>query len=87
MSNVNNMVPSAQYLRLAPRLVPIVSALLVSGLVSCTVSGVITLYHTGFDAGFPLRLLHVWMLAWLTAFPCVAFFGPPIRRIVERLSA
>ena len=86
MSDANDMAPGAARLRLPQRVVPIVFALLISGLVSCIVTGVITLYHTGLDAGFPLRWLHVWLLAWTTAFPCVAFFGPRVRRLVERFS-
>ncbi len=87
MSYPNDIVPGTRRLHLPQRLVPIVFALLMSGLVSCIVSGVITVDHTGLDAGFPLRWLRVWLLAWIAAFPCVAFFGPRIHRIIDRFSA
>jgi len=87
MSNANHTAPGGPRLRLPRPLVPIVFAWLISGLVSWIVTGVVTLVHTGLDAGYPLRWLHVWVLAWTTAFPLVAFFGPRVKRFVDRFGA
>jgi len=87
LSDANDTVSDVPRFRLPQRLVPIVFDLLISGLVSCIVSGLITLLRTGLDAGYPLRWLHIWLLAWTTAFPLVVFLGPRVRRLVERFSS
>ena len=48
-------------------------------------SGVITAFNTGFDAGFPLRWLHAFGFAFLVAWPVAFFVAPRARQFAERL--
>lgn len=56
-----------------------------SGLMSCIVSGISTLRAAGLVEGFAGLWLSAWLTSWLVAFPVVLVVAPASRRIVHRL--
>lgn len=69
---------------------PIVFGLILSGLMSCLVSGIATLRALGPVAGFMGLWLQAWLTSWAVAFPAVLLAAPLARRlarvIVERVA-
>lgn len=62
-----------------------VFGLILSGLMSCLVSGISTVRATGLvDDVFGLWM-QAWITSWLVAFPAVLVVAPLTRRIVRRL--
>jgi len=64
---------------------PILFGFVLSGLMSCLVSGISTLRITGLAAGFVETWMGAWLVAWLVAFPVVLLVAPFARRIVHKL--
>ena len=67
------------------RFAPILFRLILSGLMSCIVSGLSTVRALGFGAGTPSEWMSNWAVSWAVAFPAVLFVAPITRRIVGRL--
>lgn len=71
--------------RLPHRYAPVVTAALLSGLMSLVVSGISTLRSIGFVPEFLGRWMGNWSISWATAFVVVLFVLPLVRRIVGRI--
>ncbi|NBO20687.1 MAG: DUF2798 domain-containing protein, partial [Rhodobacteraceae bacterium] len=67
------------------RYAPILFGFLLSGMMSCLVSGLSTLRAIGLDGHFPMIWMGNWAVSWATAFPVVLIVAPLTRRIVARL--
>lgn len=68
------------------RYVPLLFALILSGLMSLLVSAVSTLRVLGAGPGFVETWLSAWLAAWLFAFPAVLLVAPLTRRLVGLLT-
>lgn len=69
------------------RYAPILFGLILSGLMSCLVSGIATLRAAeALDSGFPALWLGAWLSSWAVAFPTVLLVAPLTRRLVGRLT-
>lgn len=66
---------------------PVLSSLLLSGLLSLLVSGVSTIRLSGPQSGFMGLWLSAWLTAWLAASPAVLVAAPLTRKVVERVTA
>ncbi|MGB1234433.1 MAG: DUF2798 domain-containing protein [Planktomarina sp.] len=65
---------------------PVLFGFILSGLMSCIVSGIATLRATGMD--FTLSLWgSSWITSWIVAFPAVLIVAPIARRLVTRLTS
>ena len=62
---------------------PIVFGLILSGLMSCLVSGIATLRALGPIAGFLGLWLQAWLTSWGVAFPTVLLAAPLARRMAR----
>ena len=60
-------------------------AFLLSGLMSCLVSGVATFNAVGLADAFLAKWGTAWLSSWLVAFPAVIVVAPLVRRLVARL--
>ncbi|MDQ1848835.1 DUF2798 domain-containing protein [Gemmobacter fulvus] len=69
------------------RFAPILFGLILSGLMSCIVSGIATLRALGAVDGFVAAWMGSWVVAWAIAFPTVLLVAPLTRRIVALLTA
>lgn len=69
------------------RFAPILFGLILSGLMSCIVSGIATLRALGPAPEFFGSWMGSWVVAWAIAFPTVLVVAPLTRRIVARLTA
>ena len=69
---------------------PIVFGLILSGLMSCLVSGIATLRTLGPSAGFMGLWLQAWLTSWVVAFPTLLLAAPIARRmarsVIERVT-
>ena len=70
---------------LHPRLAPFLFALILSGVMSCIVSGISTVRVTGFADGVFVAWMSAWAVGWTVACPVAFFFGPVVRRIVATI--
>ena len=68
------------------RYAPILFGLLLSGLMSCIVSGLSTFRAMGLGGSFPAIWMGNWVVSWAISFPTVLFVAPATRRIVARLT-
>lgn len=59
--------------------------LILSGLMSCIVSGIATVRAAGLIDGVLVLWMQAWITSWAAAFPVVLFIAPLTRRIVQRL--
>lgn len=59
---------------------------ILSGLMSCMVSGISTLRAAGWVDGLFGLWMTGWLTSWLVAFPVVLVVAPIARRMVERLT-
>lgn len=59
---------------------------ILSGLMSCMVSGISTLRAAGWVDGLFGLWMTGWVTSWLVAFPVVLVAAPITRRMVERLT-
>ncbi len=67
------------------RYAPYLFGFILSGLMSCMVSGIATLRAIGLVQGFGGQWMGSWLSSWAVAFPVVLFVAPFTRRIVARL--
>lgn len=67
------------------RAAPVLFALILSGLMSCLVSGFSTLRVMGLGEGVLATWMTNWLGAWTLAFPGVLIVAPVTRRLVARL--
>ena len=65
---------------------PILFGFILSGLMSCMVSGVATLRALGLSADFGVNWMTSWLASWALAFPAVLIVAPITRRLVARLT-
>lgn len=90
-ATMENVMPTAQSItahapiprRYAPLLFAGIMSLAMSGLMSA----ILTALNTGVGPGFVSRWLHAYVVAWALAFPLVTALAPPVRRLVDRLTA
>lgn len=69
------------------RFAPILFGFILSGLMSCIVSGIATFRALGDEQAFVDAWMASWMFSWAAAFPTVLVVAPMARRIVVRLTA
>lgn len=69
------------------RFAPVLFGLILSGLMSCMVSGIATLRALGLVAGFFGQWMTSWGFSWAVAFPVVLVVAPVTRRLVAALTA
>ncbi|QUJ78082.1 DUF2798 domain-containing protein [Sulfitobacter albidus] len=69
------------------RFAPVLFGLILSGLMSCIVSGIATFRAMGLVEGVGAAWLGAWLFSWVVAFPTVLFVAPMTRRLVARLVA
>jgi hypothetical protein len=67
------------------RFAPVLFGFILSGLMSCLVSGIALLRTRGLIDGFTETWLYAWLTAWAVAFPTVLVVAPITRRIVNGL--
>jgi hypothetical protein len=67
------------------RFAPLVSGLILSGLMSFLVSGITTYRFLGMIDGFIGNWLFAWLNSWAVAFPPVLIVTPITRYLVTRL--
>lgn len=68
------------------RFAPVLFGLILSGLMSCMVSGISTLRAVGLGGGFLGQWMASWAVSWAIAFPVVLVVAPITRRIVAVLT-
>ena len=68
------------------RFEPIVFGFILSGMMSCIVSGLSTVRTMGFVDGLFATWMGNWATSWAIAFPVVLVVAPVCRRIVARLT-
>ena len=73
--------------RIPHRFTPVVTAFLLSGLMSCMVSGISTLCSIGVAEMFFVKWMTNWAWSWSVAFPAVIVVLPVVRVIVARIVA
>ena len=61
---------------------PILVSLLLSGFISCVVSGLSTMILAGINRDLPIFWLATWLPSWVVAFPAVLVVAPLLRRLV-----
>ena len=69
------------------RLAPVLTALILSGMMSFLVSGVATWKAMGLVPGFFGDWINAWVFAWPVAFPTLLLCRPSVTRLVERMTA
>jgi len=67
------------------RFAPYLFGFILSGMMSCIVSGIATLRAVGFVATFPTQWLGAWLASFAVSFPVVLIAAPFTRRLVARL--
>ena len=67
------------------RFAPILTGLILSGLMSLIVSGIATFRAAGPAPDFLTLWMSAWAASWAVAFPTVLVVAPLTRRIVARL--
>lgn len=67
------------------RLEPVVFGLLLSGMMSCVVSGLSTAIASGIHGDFLVRWMSAWVPSWSVAFPAILVVAPLVRRILKRI--
>ncbi|MEM7488330.1 MAG: DUF2798 domain-containing protein [Pseudomonadota bacterium] len=68
------------------RYAPVLFGFLLSGMMSCLVSGIATLRVGGLTADLPAAWLGAWLSSWVVAFPIVLIVAPITRRLVARMT-
>ncbi|MGB3406631.1 MAG: DUF2798 domain-containing protein [Jannaschia sp.] len=69
------------------RFAPALFGFILSGLMSCLVSGFATVRAAGFVEGVFGLWMGAWIGSWIIAFPTVLVVAPVTRRLVKRLTA
>lgn len=67
------------------RFAPYLFGFILSGMMSCMVSGIATLRAIGLVDGFAGHWMGSWVSSWAVAFPVVLVVAPFTRRVVARL--
>lgn len=67
------------------RFAPVLFGLILSGMMSCMVSGISTLRAVGLAEGFFTKWMTSWGISWAIAFPVVLVVAPITRKIVAKL--
>jgi hypothetical protein len=67
------------------RFEPVAFGFLLSGMMSCVVSGLSTAIASGIHGDFFLRWMSAWGPSWTVAFPAVLVVAPLVRRILKRI--
>jgi hypothetical protein len=67
------------------RFAPVVFGFILSGLMSCMVSGIATIRALGPVEGFLGEWMSSWAFSWAVAFPVVLVVAPVTRRLVAVL--
>ncbi|MFD3190035.1 DUF2798 domain-containing protein [Sedimentitalea sp. HM32M-2] len=67
------------------RFAPILFGFILSGLMSCIVSGIATLRALGAGEGFVAAWMGSWSFSWAVAFPVILAVAPVTRRMVAML--
>ena len=73
--------------RIPHRFTPVVTAFLLSGLMSCMVSGISTLRSIGLADTLVAKWMANWAWSWSIAFPAVLIVLPFVRFLVARIVA
>jgi hypothetical protein len=73
-------------MRLPARFAPILFGLLLSGLMSCVVSGIATVRAIGLPPNFLAMWMSSWSFSWAVAFPSVLVVAPIVRRLVAAMT-
>lgn len=68
------------------RFAPILFGLILSGLMSCMVSGIATLRAVGLVPGLFSQWMTSWAFSWAVAFPVVLVVAPFTRKLVAVLT-
>ena len=68
------------------RFAPVLFGFILSGLMSCVVSGIATWRALGVHPGFIGDWAGSWIVSWAIAFPTVLIVAPITRRIVGALT-
>ena len=71
---------------LPARFAPVLFGFLVSGMMSCIVSGIATLKALGLVDGLFGAWMASWAFSWAIAFPTILVVAPLVRRLVARLT-
>jgi len=67
------------------RFAPYLYGLLLSGFMSCVVSGIATVRSVGFPPDLHWLWLTSWLSSWAVAFPAVLVVAPTVRLIVSKV--
>ncbi len=67
------------------RFAPMLFGLILSGMMSCIVSGIATYRALGLETGFFGSWMSSWSYSWAVAFPVVLVVAPITRRLVAGL--
>jgi hypothetical protein len=68
------------------RFAPVLFGFILSGLMSCIVSGLATLRAIGLPPDFLATWMISWLFSWAVAFPSVLVVAPVTRKFVARLT-
>jgi len=68
------------------RFAPVLFGFILSGLMSCMVSGIATLRASGLSDGVFGNWMASWAVSWAIAFPVVLVVAPITRRLVGALT-
>ena len=71
--------------KIPARYANLVTALIISLMMTCIVSGISTLRSIGFAPNFFAVWPVAWAMSWAVAFPVFLVIGPLVRRIVAAL--
>lgn len=69
------------------RFAPYLFGLLLSGMMSCLISGLSTIRALGLVDGVVGSWMANWLASWAVAFPVVLVVAPIVRRLVAKLTA
>ena len=69
--------------KLPARYATVLTPFILTGVMTCVVSGISTLASLGFGAHLVLPWMRAWALSWLVAFPLMYFMLPVVRRVVS----
>ena len=75
--------PSTTMKKLPRRLTPLVFAFFMATIMAFLMCCTIVAFQTGFDAGYPTRVLHAYLLAMPVAFLCVMLVRPFVLKLVS----
>ncbi|MGB0661452.1 MAG: DUF2798 domain-containing protein [Mangrovicoccus sp.] len=70
-----------------PKYAPVLFGLILSGMMSCLVSGISTIRAVGLSPDFLMLWGQNWLFSWAVAFPIVLIVAPITRRLVALLVA